>query len=222
GCCLKDFDMTTRILLAEDHEVVREGLRSLLEKEKDLEIVGEAGDGRTAAQLVREKLPKVILMDITMPDLNGIDASAQILSEFPNMKIIILSMHAEQEYIQRALHAGVRGYMLKDGAYQELVNAIRTVLRGDIYLSPGITGIVVGKYLEKTKTESSAISSLTLREREILQLLAEGLTAKEIATRLNLSTKTIEVHRQRIMDKLDIHNVVQLTRYAIREGLTSP
>jgi len=214
--------MTTRILISDDHQIVREGYRSLLEKQTDIEVVAEASHGREAIQLVREHMPSVILMDITMPDLNGIEASAMILAEFPNVKIIVLSMHEEREYVQRALYAGIKGYLLKNTAFQELVKAIHTVAKGNIYLSPEITDTVVDAYLSSTEQTKPAISILTLREREVLQLLAEGYTTKEIASRIHLSTKTVEVHRQRIMDKLDIHNVVQLTRFAIREGLTSP
>jgi len=216
--------MNTKILVADDHQIVREGLRRLIENETDLQVVGEAQTGHLAIDMVGKCLPSVILMDISMPDLNGIEASSKILKEYPNLKIIILSIHSDRRYVHRALKAGVKGYVLKNCFSQELISAIRTVIQGGIYLSPEIQGIVVDDYLSKdaeSESRTIATSQLTTREKEILQLLAEGLTTKEIASKINVSTKTVETHRQHIMDKLDIHNIVQLTKYAIREGLTS-
>jgi two-component system response regulator NreC len=215
--------MTIRVLVVDDHQVVREGFCSLLEKQSDIEVVGQAGEGRTAIQMNRELLPHVILMDITMPDMNGIEAAHQIHNEFPDTKIIILSIHSNKEYVEKALKSGVRGYLQKDCAFDELVTAIRTVISNRIYLSSDITDVVVEDYLNQRKsTEKKEVSSdiLTSREREVLQLIAEGHSSKEIADKLTVSVTTIDTHRKKIMDKLNIHNLAHLVKYAIRQGLT--
>ncbi len=214
--------MSLKILLADDHKIVRDGLQSLITKQPGMEVVGEAENGRMTVQLARELRPDVIIMDISMPDLNGIEAARQILAETPDVKIIALSMHSDRRFVTGILGAGASGYLLKDCAFQELAEAIRTVVADRYYLSPGITGVVVKDYVSQVRT-TDALSSdvLTAREREVLQLIAEGKSTKEIASELHVSVKTVETHRQNTMQKLNIHNVAGLTRYAIREGLTS-
>ena len=214
--------MSVRILLADDHGIIRQGLRSLLEKESDMEVVAEAEDGREALQLVRQLAPDIIVMDITMPNLNGVDATRQIVGDFPNVKVIALSIHSNRRLVAEMLKAGASGYVLKECLFDELVQAIRSVTAGGIYLSPRITGVVVDDYVEHLSTKpESQLAILTNREREVLQLLAEGKPTKQIALELHVSTKTIEASRRQIMEKLDIHSVAELTKYAVREGLTS-
>jgi DNA-binding NarL/FixJ family response regulator len=215
--------MSIRILLVDDHTIIRQGLRSLLEKEPDMEVVGEAGDGRKTLQLVRQLVPDIVVMDITMPNLNGIDATHEIVSKFPEVKVIALSIHSNKRFVAGMLKAGASGYILKECLFDELVQAVRAVAGGVRYLSPRITGVVVDNYVEHlsaTPPESS-LSTLTEREHEVLQLLAEGKGTKQIALELYVSPKTIEANRRQIMEKLDMHSVAELTKYAIREGLTS-
>ena len=213
--------MSTRILLVEDHAIVREGLCSLLEKQPDMEVVGEADEGRTAVDLVRQLLPDIVIMDITMPNLNGVDATRHIISEFPETKVIALSIHSNRRFVTDMLRAGATGYVLKECLFDELVQAIQAVATGGSYLSPRITGVVIDGYIKRVAAASdSPLSTLTGREREVLQLVAEGKSTKEIALELHVSTKTIEANRRQIMEKLDIHSVAELTRYAVREGLT--
>ncbi len=214
--------MSIKILLADDHAIVRQGLRSLLEKESDIEVIGEAEDGRKAMQLVRELEPDIVIMDITMPNLNGIDATHEIMGEFPQIKVIALSIHSHRQFIAGMLKAGASGYILKECLFDEFVQAIRTVIDGGIYLSPRITGVVVSDYIGKLLTAvNSKLGTLTDREHEVLQLLAEGKFTKQIALELHVSTKAIEANRRHIMEKLDIHSIAELTKYAVREGLTS-
>jgi DNA-binding NarL/FixJ family response regulator len=214
--------MRTKILIADDHQIMREGLRTMLEKEHDLVVVGEAEDGRMTHRLARELVPDVIIMDVAMPDLNGIEATRQILAELPRVKIIALSMHDDRRFVLNMLKAGAAGYMLKDCAFKDLAKAIRVVMSHKTYLSHEIADIVVKDYLSSTKPiESSAFYLLSPREREVLQLIAEGKTSGQIAESLHVSVKTIESHRQQIMVKLKIKSVAELTKYAIREGLTS-
>lgn len=214
--------MSTKVLIADDHKIVRDGLRTLLEKHPEISVVGEAEDGRETVQLARNLSPEVIIMDIAMPDLNGIEATRQIIGERPGVKVIALSMHSDRRFVSEMLKAGASAYLLKDCAFEELITAIRTVLKNKIYLSPGIAGVVIEDYIRRApKSESSVFSLLSDREREVLQLMAEGKTTKEIASQLNVSIKTVETHRMNIMTKLDIHSVAELTKYAIREGLTS-
>jgi DNA-binding NarL/FixJ family response regulator len=211
-----------KVLLADDHKIVRDGLRNLLEKHADIMVAGEAEDGREALQLARKLSPDVIIMDIAMPDLNGIEATRQIVAEFPGIKVVALSMHSDKRFVSEMLKAGASAYLLKDCAFEELITAIRTIMKGKIYLSPGIAGVVIEDYIRKdSKAESTVFSLLSDREREVLQLMAEGKTTKEVAAHLNLSIKTIETHRTNIMTKLNIHSIAELTKYAIREGLTS-
>ena len=201
---------------------MREGLRSLTEKEPGVEVVAEAETGRAAIKLTRQFRPDVIVMDIHMPDLNGIDATRQIVAEFPGTKIIAFSMHTDHQFVMSALKAGVSGYLQKDSAFEELAQAIRTVAANQTYLCPKITGNVVKSYVEKLLAdESAAPAFLTNREREVVQLYAEGLTTKQIADRLGLSVKTVETHRRNILEKLDITSIAELTKFAIREGLTT-
>jgi DNA-binding NarL/FixJ family response regulator len=212
----------TKIIIADDHKIMREGLKALIEKQPDMEVAAEAQDGLEVTRLARKLMPQVIIMDIGMPEMNGIDATRQIISENKEIKIIALSMHSDRRFVLEMLKAGASGYLLKDSAFEELVNAVHTVMSGQSYLSPRITDIVVKEYLyNMPKSESTVFNVLTVREREVLQLLAEGKSTKQIASTLNLSVKTVETHRQQIMDKLEIRTVAELTKYAIREGLTS-
>ena len=214
--------MKIRILLADDHKIVREGLRTLIEKQPGLEVVGEANSGRMAFKLAVELKPDVIIMDITMPDLNGIEATRQIHSEIPNVKVIALSMHSDKRLVAGILMAGASGYLLKEDCDSgELARAIRAVAINQTYLSPKIGEVVIKDYVRHlSMTASSPFSILTPREREVLQLLAEGKNAKEIASSLHVSVKTVETHRNKIMEKLDIRSIAELTKYAIRERLT--
>jgi DNA-binding NarL/FixJ family response regulator len=214
--------MTVRILLADDHKIIREGLRSLIEKQPDMEVVAETQDGLTAVRLTQKLSPDVVIMDIGMPEMNGIEATREIVSSAKSIRIIALSMHSDKRFVLEMLKAGASGYLLKDSAFEELVSAIHTVMSGQRYLSPKVTDVVVEEYLHNlTKSESTVFTVLTAREREVLQLLAEGKATKQIAATLNVSVKTIETHRQQIMEKLNLRSIAELTKYAIREGLTS-
>ncbi|HXX57325.1 MAG TPA: response regulator transcription factor [Thermodesulfovibrionales bacterium] len=214
--------MNIKVLLADDHKIVRDGLRTLLENHPEITVVGEAEDGRETVQLAQKLAPAVVIMDIAMPDLNGIEATRQIISEHPHIKVVALSMHSDRRFVSEMLKAGASAYLLKDCAFEELVNAILTVMKNKIYLSPAIAGVVIENYIRNApKSEPSVFSLLSDREREVLQLMAEGKATKEIASHLHVSIKTVETHRMNIMTKLDIHSVAELTKYAIREGLTS-
>ena len=211
----------TRVLLADDHALVRAGIRALLEKIPSVEVVGEAGTGREALELVRSKLPNIVLMDIAMTELGGLEALPRITKDFPSVKVIILSAHASEEYVIRALREGASGYMLKDSATSELELAINSVIQGKIYLSPSISRTVIDDYLQRVSGAVSPLEQLTARQREILQLIAEGKNAKAIAADLDVSIKTVESHRLQLMDRLNIHDIPGLVRYAIRNGLVS-
>jgi len=214
--------MTVKILIADDHQIVRQGLRFLLEKEVDLKVVAEADDGRTTVRLARELNPGVIIMDVAMPDLNGIEATRQIIAESPATKVIALSMYADRRFVINMLKAGASGYLLKDCAFEELTRAIRVVLLHKTYLSPGVTDILVKDCKSGApENEISAFGLLTSREREVLQLMSEGNSTAKIADNLHVSVKTVESHRQQLMQKLNLRSVAELTKYAIREGLTS-
>jgi len=214
--------MSINVLLADDHKFIRDGLRTLLEKHPEIKVVGEAENGRAAVRMVRDLEPDIVIMDVAMPDLNGIEAARQIIADHPDIKIIAVSMHSDRRFVSEMLKAGASAYLSKDYVFDELESVIRTVVANKIYLSPDISGVVVENYVRQTpKSEPSVFSVLSDREREVLQLLAEGKTAKEIADELNVSIKTVETHRTNIMNKLDIHRLAELTKYAIREGLTS-
>lgn len=214
--------MGIRIIIVDDHQIVRQGLSTLLAKEPDMEVVAEAENGRKAVQLTKELAPHIVIMDVNMPDLNGIEATRQILHHNPDVKVIALSMHADRRFVVNMLKAGASGYLLKDCAFEELAQAIRLVMANKTYLSPGVSDIVIKDYVHGLSAPgSSAFSVLTAREREVLQLMAEGKSTSQIAEYLNISIKTVETHRQQLMHKLGIHSVAELTKYAIREGLTS-
>ena len=240
-----------KVLLADDHRIVREGLKSLLNSQPDLEVVAEASDGRQAVEMARDLSPDVVVMDVAMPLLNGIEATRQIASDGTAMKVVALSMHSDRRYVSEALKAGASGYVLKDGAFDELVSAIRSVVADQVYLSPRVAGVVIEDYVRRIPARGGrgngggngngsghshgahpgtddaqharrgAFDTLTPREREVLQLMAEGFATKEVAHRLHVSVKTVETHRRQIMEKLDMHSVAELTKYAIREGLTT-
>lgn len=214
--------MPIRILLADDHQIVRQGLRMLLACEPDMEVVGESDNGRDVVKLAQELAPDVIIMDISMPDLNGIDATRQVVAFDSKVKIIALSMHSDSLFVLNMLRSGAWGYLLKDCALEELVKAIRTVMRDKTYISPGVSDILIKDFAHNLAEEpGSAYTLLTPREREVLQLMAEGRNTLQIANTLCLSSKTVEAHRKQIMNKVGIHNVAELTKYAIRQGLTS-
>ena len=209
-----------RILLADDHHLVRAGIRALLNGLPGIEVVAETGDGREAIELVRTHQPNLVLMDITMDGMNGLDATALLLKEFPLLRVIILSMHANEEYVRQALQAGAAAYLLKDAATAELELAVRAVAQGQTYLSPAISRLVVDEYLSgQNEAASGPLTQLTPRQREVLQLIAEGKTTKQTAALLEVSVKTVETHRAQLMERLDIHDVPGLVRYAVRHGM---
>jgi DNA-binding NarL/FixJ family response regulator len=217
--------MSIKILLADDHRILREGLRNLLAQQTDMTVVGEAADGKEAISLARQLKPDVVIMDVVMPGLDGVEATRRIRAEVPTAKIVALSMHSDRRYVSEMLRAGAAGYLVKDSAFDELNQAIRTVMDGRPYLSSVITGSLVEDFVRQTtadeKPATSPIQMLTAREQEVLRLLADGKRVKEVARILDISVKTVESHRQNIMDKLEIHSTIELTRYAIREGLAS-
>lgn len=214
--------MGTKILLADDHEIVRDGLRSLLERQSHMEVVGEAKNGKETLRHVKELKPDIVIMDVTMPDLGGIEATQRIHVDCPNVKVIALSMHSDPQLVAEMLKSGASGYLLKDCAFAELAHAIDVVTEGQVYLSPAIAGSLVNNYFCHVSDRSGNGSVyLTQRERQVLQLLAEGKTTKEIALSLYVSRKTIETHKRKIMNKLNINSIAELTKYAIRHGLTS-
>ncbi len=209
-----------RILLADDHALVRAGMKSLLESTEGFEVVAEASNGREAVRLARTIGPDIALLDIAMPELNGLDAARRLAAESPGVKVLILSMHADAGYVREAMQAGTAGYVLKDASVDELELAIRAALRGERYLDPRVSKHVIEGYVRGLQAEEPG-PALTPRQREILQLIAEGRSTREIAERLHLSVKTVETHRAQLMDRLDIRDVAGLTRYAIRIGLVS-
>jgi len=211
-----------RVLLADDHTLVRSGIRKLIETLPQVEVVGEAGDGAGVVSMARETLANLVLMDIAMPGLNGLDATRQVVRELPGVRVIILSMYTDEEYVAQALRAGARGYLLKDAATAELELALSAVARGDTFLSPAISRQVIGEYLRRVNDQDGPPDLLTPRQREVLQLLAEGHPTKQIAYRLGVSVKTVETHRSQIMDRLGIRELAGLVRYAVRHGLVSP
>jgi DNA-binding NarL/FixJ family response regulator len=213
---------TVRVLLADDHALVRAGIRELVHKIAGLEVVGEAGDGRTACKLVNETRPDLVLLDIAMKGASGLETAASITRDHPDVRIIMLSMHSSEEYVARALRAGASGYILKQAAADELESGIAAVLRGETYLSLAISRTATEDCLTQRTREQDPDASLTMRQREVLQLIAEGRSTKEIAIRLDVSVKTIETHRTQLMNRLGIHDVAGLVRAAMRAGLIPP
>jgi DNA-binding NarL/FixJ family response regulator len=213
--------MTTRLLLVDDHRMMREGLRSLLEAHDSFDVIGEADNGRDAVKMTEELKPDVVVMDLGMKDLNGIEATRQIRTAFPRVAVVVLSTYAQEDYVLSALEAGAWAYVLKISAHEELLEAIESVARGRRFLSPEITALVVDAGVEAQIARDPENPRLSGREQEVLQLVAEGRTSGEIAVRLHLATRTVEQHRRRIMEKLDLHSVAELTQYAIRKGIIS-
>ena len=214
--------MSVRIVIADDHQLMREGLSSLLSQQADIRVVGEAINGREAVQLAERENPDVGVMDVSMPDLNGIDATRQILSRSPRTRVIALSMHSDRQFVAEMFRAGARGYLLKDSAFEELASAITRVAKDETYIAPRISGFRLEDYTRKEERGEPLLAPrLSEREREVLQMMAEGKGTKEIAADLHLSAKTVETHRQHLMDKLEMYSVAELTKFAIREGLTT-
>jgi len=213
----------TRIVLADDHTLVRAGLRKLLESACDIcVVVGEADDGLALIKQVESLQPDMVVMDIAMPGLNGLEAAGRLRKAWPDLRMLILSMHQNEEYVRQALRCGAAGYLLKDAAPVELVLAIEAIMRGETYLSPAVSRGVVADYVQRLQSDAEPGSGLTPRQTEVLQLIAEGHSSKDIARRLHLSAKTVDTHRSQLMKQLDIHEVAGLVRYAMRIGLVSP
>lgn len=213
--------MDIKLFLADDHHIVRAGLRSLLEKEPDMQVVGEADNGRELLEKLQELSPDVVVMDVAMPDMNGMEATRNIHTTLRGIKVLALSMHSDKRFVLRMLEAGASGYLLKDCAFEELINAIRTVVANQTYLSPSIAETLARHYVLIAAKNSSISSALTPRERQVLQLLAEGKRSKEISFLLSVSSATVDTHRNAIMHKLNLHSIAELTKFAVREGLTS-
>jgi DNA-binding NarL/FixJ family response regulator len=209
-----------RVVIADDHEMMREGLKLLMERDKDVEVVGVAGDGNELLRVAKKVAPHVVVMDVAMADLNGIETTRRLRQSDPSIKVIGLSGHPNRSFVYEMLKAGASGYVLKNRAYEELARAVREVLKGNMYLSPDVTPGVVDAHLASFASENPAFATLTDREREVLQLLAEGKTTKWIAGDLGISVKTVETHRRNIMEKLDLHSIAELTKYAVREGIS--
>jgi DNA-binding NarL/FixJ family response regulator len=213
--------MPIRVVLADDHVLIRAGLRALLHSLPNIEVIGEASDGHEAIDVIAKHQPDVVIMDIGMPGLNGVDSARRIVKQVPGTRVIILSMHANEEYVGRALEAGAMGYLLKGAEPAELELVLKAVMRGETYLSPSISKHLVQDYLSHRKEKTHPLPDLTLRQREVLQLIAEGCSTKDIANKLKLSVKTVDTHRSELMHRLDIHDVAGLVRYAIRTGLVT-
>lgn len=211
-----------RVLLADDHALVLAGIRALVEELGDTQIVAEANNGRDAVTLARQHKPDLVIMDISMKELNGIEATGQIMADVPSTKVLILSMHTTEDFVHRAIKAGAAGYLVKDSAPLDLKMAIASVMRGEIYLSPRVSRHIVSGFLHgKPHQDESSMDALTARQREILQMVAEGKSTKQIAFELNVSVKTVETHRAALMERLDIHDIAGLVLYAVRRGLIS-
>src|SRR5262252_5277661 len=206
----------TRILLADDHAVVRQGFKMILSAQSDMEVVGEAANGRETVELAEQLKPDIVVMDVAMPELNGIEATRRVVASLPHSRVVALSMHKDSVYVREILRAGARGYLLKESGAEDLVSAIRAVARGESYLSPAVSNAVLDDYRRHV---TNPIDLLTSREREVLQMLAEGKTNKEIAGVLNLSVYTVDAHRGRIMEKLNLHSINDLVRFALRNGI---
>ena len=209
-------DRAIRVLLADDHTIVRQGLKLILAAQPDFEVVGEAANGREAADLAEKLRPDIVLMDVQMPELNGIEATRRMVAANSRIRVLVLSMHKEALYVREVLKAGARGYILKDAIDTELLSAMRSVARGDGYISPGVSSALLTDYREQS---SNPLDTLSTREREVLQLIAEGKTNKEVATKLNLSVYTVDSHRGKIMEKLNLHSAGELVRFAMKNGL---
>jgi two-component system response regulator NreC len=215
-------EMSIKVLIADDHQIIREGLCAMLEKEHDIKVIGEAVDGRMTERMARELAPDVIIMDLSMPDLNGIEATRQIVAELPGVKIIALSMHDDRRFVLNMLKAGAAAYILKDDAFKNVSKAIRMVMGNKTFYSDKISDLLENNCLtSSTGMKSTNVQVLSCREREVLQLVTEGKTSNQIAENLHISAKTVENHRQQVMIKLNIKNVAELTKYAVREGLTT-
>ena len=206
----------TRILLADDHAVVRQGFGRILAAQSDMEIVGEAGNGREAVEMAEKLKPEVVVMDVSMPELNGIEATRRLVKSLPYTRVLALSMHKDSVYVREILRAGARGYLLKDSSDQDLIAAVRSLAKGEGYISPAVSGAVLADYRQHV---TDPIDLLTSREREVLQMIAEGQTNKDIAGKLNLSVYTVDAHRGRIMEKLNLHSTGEMVRFAMRNGL---
>ena len=214
--------MNIKVILADDHNIMRAGLKSLLESSKKVEVVAEANNGRETVSLARKLKPDIVVMDVAMPDMNGVEATRKLAQLVPDVRVLALSGHSEGTFVKGMLEAGAKGYLLKDAATTELLTAIITISKGRIYVSPSVTDTLVGDYLQRVKGEIGPDSLiLSAREREVLQLVSEGKSSSQIASTLHLSDRTIETHRRRIMDKLGVRSIAELTKYAIREGLTT-
>jgi DNA-binding NarL/FixJ family response regulator len=215
--------MKIKILLVDDHKILRDGICSIVKGHSDMEVIGEAADGKTALRLVDELSPDLVIMDISMPDMNGIDATRRIIADHPDIKVVALSMHYDKQFVSEIFKAGASGYLLKDCAFDELAHAVRVVMENKTYINPQIASIVIESLVTQPQpaSDQKAFSLLTEREKEVLRLIAEGQSTKEIASTLKVSAKTIESHRRQVMGKLNIRNVAELTKYAIREGLTT-
>ncbi len=211
--------MSVKIIIADDHKIMRDGLRNMLEKEAGMEVVGEAKNGREAVRLTEQLLPDILIMDISMDDLNGIDATRAIAAKGLKTRVVALSMHADKRFVAGMFDAGAMAYLLKDCSYDELIQALRQVMAGRTYLCSMISGVVIRDYIQRMRRNEPSL--LSPREKEILQLMAEGSTTKRIADQLKVSVKTVETHRQHIMEKLNIFSIAELTKYAIKEGITS-
>ena len=216
-----DASTRTKVVLADDHTLVLAGLRALLEKIPGIEVIAEASDGREALTLIKERGPNVVLMDIAMPSLNGLQACARVKNEYPAVKVIMLSMHANEEYVLQALRSGAVGYLLKDADVAELELALKAVMTGEVFLSPRISRQMIDSYLARMETHTTSLERLTARQREIVQLIAEGKNTKEIAFMLGVSVKTVEAHRAQVMKKLQIRDIAGLVRYALGTGLVT-
>ncbi len=210
-----------KVVLADDHAVVRAGISSILNSLGGIEIVGQASNGRDALELVAQHQPNLLLCDISMPEMNGLETTTRVVKEFPEVRVIILSMHMSEEYVWQALNAGASGYLLKDAEAVEIEIAINAALKGETYLSPSVSKQVVNNYMQRMGSESTVADALTPRQREILQLIAEGKTTKEIAMALGIGIKTVETHRAMLMERLNLHDIASLVRYAIRKGFIS-
>jgi DNA-binding NarL/FixJ family response regulator len=213
--------MSITLLIADDHQIVRDGLCTMFRARPEFEVLAEAADGRTTVELAGTLSPDVVIMDVSMPGLNGVEATRQIRAHHPGVRVVALSMHPERQFVSEMLSAGASGYLLKDSPFDELATAVRTAAAGEVYLCPKVAAVVVKGYVGGAPKSSPFCGNLSPREREVLQLLAEGKNTKEIAYALHVSTKTIETHRRQVMEKLNIYSVAELTRYAIREGVTA-